>query len=673
MNPALKAILAIALIGVVGVLLYTVMGEDPAQPGPGTDPGTQRSNEPETPTQPLTPLEVKPPVEEPTPVQPTRTTVEQPIVSGDEFEQGVYGILVNKFGQAVADSDVALYAGQGMRNLLEQMQRQQAGVVELPVAVTKTDASGGFRLGLAKIDAGQVFELRIQGKAHANLIRPNLTLFAGKWWDIGRLEVEAGLEVRGRVVAQPGGGPIANAIVTLKASPQGFGFSNALNTPGIEVLTDAGGNYRFDNATAGIASISAVAQGFARQERPMQNLRTDAENVFDFELPVGMSLSVLVTDAEGKPVPDAGWQVISMAPKTPLTLNGRTDREGRFEALGLVEGPYQVLVTADGFSKGEAKPVFAGETDRHLVLEKQGAVRVKVVTKQGRLIEKYTVIRKSWFEAQKMPGNLFSAKPQQVTSRDLDQGFCTLTGWDPGNYVLEIHTGTHAMTFSEPFQIAIGGATPELVVELVTGGALKGTIVSAANGAPLAKATIETKPNEFQDNPLIGIFGNITPSKVSQMTIQTTEAGRFRLDKLTPGTYQIRVLHPDHTLSTIKDIEIADGRETDIGTVQLIQGTLVTGTVRVNGTMAAQVKVQISTVTTPGQTDPRGMISADTVSDDQGRFTIPKRLPPGRYQASAGRQGEVFHMVVDYQQTKREFDLAPGQQQYILDFEIRAQ
>ena len=61
------------------------------------------------------------------------------------------------------------------------------------------------------------------------------------------------------------------------------------------------------------------------------------------------------------------------------------------------------------------------------------------------------------------------------------------------------------------------------------------------------------------------------------------------------------------------------------------------------------------------------------MTDEHGRFTFPKRVPPGRYQATAGRQGNPFLMVVDYNQTKQEFEIVTGQPVLNLDFAIRSQ
>ena len=672
MNSGLKALLLLIAIAAAGFGAYALLGNDTLPPGPTVPPGIQEPVKPDPGDQlPVKPLVVEDNPPEKPPV--TRTEIDNPIESGSDYPQGVRGRVVSRIGQPIIGAEVELFRGHGMRNLLEQMMAMQKGVVQLAVATVRTAADGTFDLGVKRLGDGDVFELRVRAENHADFNRGQITVFEGKWWDAGIITLEPGLTLQGRVTAAQTGAPIADATVLMKSLTQGFGFSNMANdSAGTAITTDLSGSFRFTNATPGMVVVTAFGPGYARVENNQVQVREDVENVVDFSLPPGLALDGIVTDAGGAPVPGASYQVVSIAPKSPLNVSGGTDREGRFEVLGLVEGPYQIIVTAEGFTRKDEKPVMAGESGRQIVLEKQGAVRVKVVARNGRLIKRYSINRKSWHAASEMPGNMLGAPQIRVNDRDLDNGWYTVSGWDPGAYMLEIHVPGYAMAFSSPFNIAVGSEVADLTVEVSDGGSLAGTVVGA-DGRPLGGVRITTQTNEWEDNPIQEIFGVMAPAKISMMDIRTGENGEFRMEKLTPGTYQLLFQHPEHTTTSVRDIEIVEGQRTDLQPVQLVQGTQVLGIVMVDGVPAAQVKVQVSTAPDPSRKDGRGLFSANAISDDLGQFVIPKRLPPGRYMSNAGRQGSPFLMVVDYQQTKQEFEVLPGQVQHRLQFQIRTQ
>ncbi len=672
MNSGMKTLLTILLIAAVGFGAWALLGNGPD--APPVDPGPTTTGEvPVVPQDQQKPAPVRTADPATTTPPDQRTAVTQPVESGRDYGQGLRGRLVDEFGRVVVGSDCYLFLGTNPSSMFEDMLLAQKGVVRPPVAATRSDEAGNFALGLREIPENRVFELRIVGAAHADHVQSSLTLFTGKWWEVGDIKLGAGLVVSGRVVARQGGAPIAGATVQVKPVNQQLTIGP---TPGreqgIEVLTAADGSFRIANAATGLVNVAAFGTGFARQEKLTQQIRADAENVFDFELDPGLAIAGVVTDAQGKPVASARYQVIAIAPKTPINVDGRTDREGRFEVHGLVEGPYQVIVNAEGFTKGEAKPVMAGEMDRHIVLEAQGAVRVKVVAKNGRLVERYSVWRKSWHEAQQMYGNMMTSSEVRVNPRDLENGWFRLTGWDPpGPYALEVRAPGFAMAYSTPFPITVGGEDPEVVVEVSEGGSIAG-VVQGGDGSPLAGVGVRTVQNEWEENPISDMFGVMMPYKITLMTLQTDRSGAFKLERLTPGPYQLRFEHPDHSGLSMRDVVVTEGQRTDVGTIRLVQGTLVTGTVLLDGAPAPQIKVQVSSVPDPtGQR--KTMFQTNVVSDERGCFTLPKRLPPGNYQASAGRQSNPFLMVVDYQKTKQEFLVGVGVAEYRLQFQITSQ
>ena len=106
----------------------------------------------------------------------------------------------------------------------------------------------------------------------------------------------------------------------------------------------------------------------------------------------------------------------------------------------------------------------------------------------------------------------------------------------------------------------------------------------------------------------------------------------------------------------------------------MIQGTLIIGTTTVDGVPAGQVKVLVQVRPEPaGQPGNPSVaaFNAESVSDSQGRYTIPRRLPPGNYQVQATRQPEnPFGIIIDYEKTRRTFTVLAGQPQMRVDVNV---
>lgn len=671
MNSGLKLLLLLVALG--GAAFFLLRGNGGAEPY-ATPPSGGGETQIQEPAEPVTPA-VSEVTRTPTPNPDiSRTEVDDRPRSASEAPQGVRGRIVDPRGAPVAGAEVFLFEGHG-DNLFAAMLQQRNGIVRAPESAAVSDAKGEFRVGVHRLPPKKTWELRITSDRFADHVTPNLTLFEGKWHDEGKITLEPGLTVVGRVTQLGTGAGVPDATVVIQPSQNSLVMAP---TPGreqgITTKTDSVGNYRFDNASPGIAAIAAFSAGHARVELVNQNLRADAENRFDFELPPGKSIAGVVTDGEGAPVPRAKVQVLAISSKTPLTLDTMTDRDGRFEALGLVDGPYQVIVTAEGFVRADEKPVMAGEQDRHIVVESLGHARLKVLSRSGRLVNRYQVWVKAYHDQNGTPayGNLLDVPPMQVGPRDLEDGWYRVGGIEPNRaYALEVHAPGFAKGYSDSFQLTVGGPEPELTVELPDGGSIAGTLVGP-EGRGIGNVRVSTLPNEYEDNALLTIFEPLIPYTITKTTGTSHNNGTFMLDKLAPGTYQLRFEHADYYTIFERGIVVEDGRKTDLGQIRMVPGTQLVGTVMLDGAPAPQIKVQVSAAPDPTAQKPN-LFSATAISDGEGRFIVPKRLPPGRYEARAGRQANPFQMIVDFQQTKQEFTVAANAPQYELHFRINSE
>ena len=167
------------------------------------------------------------------------------------------------------------------------------------------------------------------------------------------------------------------------------------------------------------------------------------------------------------------------------------------------------------------------------------------------------------------------------------------------------------------------------------------------------------------------MFGDVIPTKVTRSTTKTNSEGAYRIDLLNPGTYQVKFVHPDFYDQAIKDLEVAVGGVTEIEQITMKRGTVVSGIVRVDGAPKAQIKVTVNVVPDAGE-DRNLMLTYEAITDVDGKFSLAKRVPPGRYQVMAARQTtpNPLIQIADFHKTKQEFTVAAGQPTYQLQINI---
>ncbi len=663
----LVAVLVAALIAIAGYQLLGTSDE-------GSAPPTVESEQTRTGGDPAKPATAGSP-ESATESVATDETADRVAVgtgSGAEYEQGVHGRIVDANGAPVPGAAVFFMEGPGS-DIFTAMHLAHRGVILPPIAITESDDQGTFTVGLRKPTPDKTYLVRVTHDKHADTSVPGINLGSGQWYDAGDIRMPKGVVLHGRItVAGTGNLPIPGAKVYARALEGVSGLNPAPGREtGVETEADANGFYRFENLKIGVATVSAVAPGFAKVEKAHQRLDGKSEHLANFELPQGKSIEGIVTDSQGLPVPRARVTADAVSSKTPVAEETISDHEGRFEVLGLHDGPYQVAAMAHGFVRIETTAE-AGDRGVHIVLEKQCEARLRVVAKNSRLVRNYQLSIKRYFEGQDQYGPVRTIPVQHVTERDLERGVFTMTGIDPGAYVFEVVARNHAKTYSDPFMVEIGAESPLVEVTLNDGGTLTGVVVSESGGV-LAGVTVSTLQNFLDENSLTTMFGSMIPAKVTLLSATTDSRGVYTLPKLAPGTYQLKFEHPTHTQTNVKGIDVAEGRTVDMDPVTMRHGAEISGTVVIDGRPTAHCKVTITAVPDPTSKS-LSTVTGEAISDSQGRYKLARRLPPGRYSARAARQtlNSPIMQVLDFAKTQREFTLASGQDTYTLDFNFQS-
>ena len=666
MNTPIKILLVLLVLIGGGLAYFLIQGNQPTEIV-NTDPAA--SDPDEKPVTAVTPKrggneggEARVATTEPERVK----TAASSTASGTEYAQGITGVLVDPFDRPVQGAKLFLMPGLGFESL-RMFEMYQKGTRFPPLAATETGPDGRYRLGVKDWVDKKQYEIRIlhDDYCDANIsgIRPQ----PNDWADNGSTKLKTGATIFGRVTNE-NGLPVPEARVTIK---DGSGSLNITPAPGREdgnfAITSASGDYELRNLdTALIYRVIVAAKNFANEEKTDLNLKTESRHQIDFQLAVGLDIAGSIVNPQGKPIRNAKVTVAALSQKSQQTEVTHTNKEGQFLASGLKAGVFAVMVEAEGYLNADEKPIQAGETDLTITLEQTGRVQLTVLDKNGAALPTFHCNLKAAFEGQDTYGNPLIQK----SVKGATNGTVEITGVKPMTYVAEVFAKGHAKNFSQRFTIAEGqAAVPKITVQLNEGGVIQGFLRDPA-GNPISGVLIKTMPNGMVENPFTRMFQ--VAYTITNQTAKSDSKGMFRFNQLYTGKYQLKFDHIEYCSTVIKDLEVKNGEVTDLGDVTMEVGCMVSGIAFVSGSAKGQVRVNISSVQDPK--NPTAPFSCEAITDNEGKFLLTKRLPPGDYEVMAAEnvQANPLIMMVQFNKSKKKFTVPSGVQEHALDVRLES-
>ncbi len=612
--------------------------------------------------------------------------------ANDRAPQGVRGVVVLPNGSPGAGVPVMLLESSQSDPFKVFLDRRM-GKVSAALATAQTDKDGSFALGVN--ESGKTYDLRIVSEEYPEKNMP-LRIRAEEWYDAGRITLDAGAIVQGRVIDEATQAPVGEATVYLADSTQSHAM---VATPGHErgaaTRTDAGGNFRFANAPRqGLINLTVEATGYATGTLINQQVKPDVVNEYSLALVAGQPIGGIVVDGEGKPVAGAAIAATAISAKTPQAATAISGSDGRFQFESLRSGPYTLETTSTQFAPTKTPVVMTGDLAVKIVMSQRAFAKLRVLAANGRPIKDYRVSLKRYFANNPLGiGNVMEFADRDVTKRDYPAEFkgewALIQGLPSGEFRFQVTDRDHAKTLSEPFTVVEGGDPAEVVMTMTLGAIIQGTVVDDT-GKPVAGAKVTTDLNAgaAADTPLLDIFRGMMPEKHSVMATETDAQGRFRLTKLAYADYMVRVAHPAFCEAKAVDIKLeTQGQIHDAGVIQLARGTLVTGITSVAGQPAGQIKVTLSNPPDPAaangaagalagaaaaRANANALFSAWAVSAGDGSFQLLKRVPPGTYKVTASRQSTTspFDALMDMKETEQVITIQPGADTYTVNFNL---
>ncbi|MCZ6572025.1 MAG: carboxypeptidase-like regulatory domain-containing protein, partial [Planctomycetota bacterium] len=309
---------------------------------------------------------------------------------GSELEQDVYltpavtveGIVRDPNGKPVAGAEVALVLGQN--NQMAMIESFLLGLDRTAV----TGADGSFRIGQLKQDTPiEIFARhRNFGPSATEKVTPPQEAVVD-------LKLVKPLSLEGKVLNEAGD-PVAGARVNVSrkqggARRSGFG-NNPFRTDQGETrpaVTDADGKYVLHGAPTGELEVSAEHPSYVQEKTTVKaDIETGSVPVPDLTLTRGNVIAGRILDADGDPVPNAyatanrvhagvrsvvvaadeevieevveesaaaGGVAVDDGGKGRTVAGARTDRDGKFELVGLKRGKYNVEVRAPNMASAK--------------------------------------------------------------------------------------------------------------------------------------------------------------------------------------------------------------------------------------------------------------------------------------------------------------------------------
>jgi hypothetical protein len=494
------------------------------------------------------------------------------------------GVVADERGAPVANALV----------LVRLLNRDSAPALSL-----RTDSKGAFRQPLDRTGLVTV-RVEADGLAPATLdrVRSDAPL---------RLTLLRGGAIHGVVRDGQSKEPLPDAVVQARQA----GAVDALWEPRagvVETRTDKSGRFSVAGLGAGAHTVSAVARGFGRAERPFVKVGSNIE-LFLFS---GATLVGRIADQDGRPVAGASvWPsregvFISQGALRPVV----TDTQGSFEVAGLDSGVYSVVVVhrdhAPGVLFGIA--VNRGEEVRADVTIVRGARLA------GRLVDPERRPVAGAVEVVEIDGRPAPASARQLLRHE--------TGGD-GRFIM-----THAPRAALALLVRAAGYAPQRVdasvgerdvdlgeVVLETGLAVRG-LVRTRGALPVADANLDASPAPGSA---------LSPSDSMPKTARSEADGTFVVAGLSSGSYRLRARAPGFSTAN----RVVEAGTDDVELTLDPAGTISGLVVDEAGRPVESFRVSARPKGAPQMSALAGML-AKSVDSADGRFTL-EDATPGEY------------------------------------------
>ncbi len=468
-------------------------------------------------------------------------------------------------------------------------------------AWARTGADGHFLI--ADVEPG-LLEVTARAEGYQHLVRTGIEIEAGGALEL-ELVLEAGAVVEGTLTTTDGE-PVAEGSISVSERQDGLFTGRSITASG---LTDVEGYYRVTGAPTGPATITAQHDG----RRLMRNVEVrPGTNVVDLVLERGFEITGQVVAPDGNPVGGASLSIrkITQPGMTHYSFGSSqvvSTAAGTFTITGVSAGNYTVTAAREGYAHTRSEVFEVSGDVTGLLLELSYGASLKGRVLGLELDELGSLELVAMGEGGMRRGRVdFSA----------EYAFDSLA---PGRWHVQAQIAGSGRMAMLQVEIPEGLAEVEKDIEFDTGLlTLTGIVLDA--GQPLAGARIN----------VVGSMSNMGRGA-------TGDDGRFRIDNLKAGNYQVMVIAGGTGIQHMEALELVGDHELRI---EIATGT-VAGIVRdAAGEPLAGVAVALEPLEVDEDSpwNRQYNFGNQTESDSGGYFQVP-RVRRGNWRVVATKQG----------------------------------
>jgi hypothetical protein len=432
---------------------------------------------------------------------------------------------------------------------------------------------------------------------------------------VARIALRRGVPVSGKVVS-PAGTPVEGAAVLYEGASD---WSQEASARFDAVVSGKDGSFEIPALPPGSFRFVARHADFAEGQSELVTLETSAYDGVVIEMKEAATVRGIVVSTEGEGMGSSRVRVAVVTRNRRWGQRPRevyTDDKGRFEIKGLPRKELQ-LVAVHETASSAVTPVDvtegSGDQEVTLTLDVGGTIAGTVVDTEGNPVEGAQVSafpasrenRRAARTAMRMRGF-----PRELT--DSGGGF-VIRGLDPGQYNLRAMPSTATQggwrraRMRDETPAETGQTDVEIVLE--ADGSVSGTVALSDGGNP--------------DLFTVGFTrrGGGTPFASAD--------GAFTLEDMPAGSYTITLTGPDFDRKQVSDVEVTSGKETDLGTITVSKGRVISGRVTSDGSPVAGATVSAGRIifgtgssSSAAWSPPNARNTKTVETDDDGVFRI---------------------------------------------------
>jgi protocatechuate 3,4-dioxygenase beta subunit len=387
-------------------------------------------------------------------------------------------------------------------------------------------------------------------------------------------------------VKGPDGKPVENALVVAEPAQPG------MHAPALSARTDAKGAFRIVLKRPGLQNVQVEAKGLA----PWKGKKVEPGAPLAVVLDKGLAIEGVVRDGgSGAPVPGArvSTGIGTGLPWEPEsgTVATRTDAKGRYRLEGLPRGLLEISARAPGYARARRRNVRAGAT-ADLSLFPGASLYGFVLDPYGRPVAGAVVRAEAEYTGAGQEGERTDAT-----------GRFELIGIAVGDYTLIARHPDFAPGVTTSVAIERGADT-RVDVTLARGVPVTGRLLGADDAPVAGSLTVQELNGRAVGRSLAEV-----------LRAETGADGRFRLEKLPPGSHALGAVAAGYARTRV-DFDVgARAAVVDVGDVLLETGLSIPGRV----SDASGGPIPDAEITAFG---PRGSGMVEARSGPDGRFLL---------------------------------------------------